>query len=537
MSANLRPVAGCSRRTFLTGLAGVGLAGRPGLARAHSGRAGGRRARFTHGVASGDPLADRVILWTRALGRGGAPMRVEWVVARDPGLRRVVSRGRAWALPANDWTVKVDAAGLAPGRTYYYGFAARGARSAVGRTRTTPAGHVSAARLAVATCADYSRGLYNAYARIAERDDIDAVIHLGDYIYEGGRQDRVRPHVPPVELRTLADYRGRYASYRTDPALASMHARHPVIWVWDDHETVDGTWREGADPSNHDPVEDGPFADRKAAALQAALEWMPIRSPDARQPERIYRRFAFGSLIDLFMLDTRRIGRDRQAEGDVGGDLFRQTGEFADPTRQLLGAEQERWLIDGLRASRAAWRLIGNQVVFAQIKAVGAPEASGESIYVNPDQWDGYKPARDRIFDALEQTDDVVILTGDVHASLAFEVTRDPNNPLSYDPATGDGALAVEFVAPSISSLGDPAPGEIEIPDAISLPNPHLKYLEATRNGYLLLDVNHTRVRSEYWLVPTVTRESSEQERAQVFRVRRGRAGLKDRATLQVRTQ
>ncbi len=531
-------MTGLSRRRLLQLAAALGAAAHPAgqAVAARRRRRDRRRDRsvFRHGVASGDPLHDRVILWTRVSGITGATS-VRWEIATDEKLRNVVRSGVAATGPAKDFTVKVDAAGLKPGRTYFYGFTARGARSPVGRTRTAPSGAVNAARLVVATCGDWSRGLFNSYGRIAARDDVDAVVHLGDYIYETpARDDRVRAHVPPVELRTVADYRGRYASYRTDPNLAAMHRRHPVIWVWDDHETVDGTWRDGADPKDHDDATDGPFAARKAAALQAALEWLPIRPPDPRQPERIYRDFAFGDLIDLVMLDTRRIGRDKQGEGNVEGEYFRQEGEFADPARHILGAQQEAWLIARLAKSRATWRLLGNQVVLAPIKLVGAPEATGQSVFANPDQWDGYAPARARVLDAMarDEVEDVVVLTGDVHASMAFEVTTDPNNPLAYDPVTARGSRAVELVAPSISSAGDPQQPEdaegvverliLEGGDALRAPNPHLKYIEAKRNGYLLLDVDRERVRAEFWLVPTVTQPSDDEEMAQAFVVERG---------------
>ncbi|HEX2084870.1 MAG TPA: alkaline phosphatase D family protein [Solirubrobacteraceae bacterium] len=529
-------MSGLTRRRLLQLAAAVVAAAQPAGEALAAVRRRRRRPRpsFRHGVASGDPLADRVILWTRVSGVTG-PLRVGWIVASDPALRKVVRRGTARTGPRRDYTVKVDATGLQPGRTYHYGFVARGRRSPVGRTRTLPTGAVDSLTLVVATCGDWSRGLFNSYGRIADRDDVDAVVHLGDYIYETPkRDDRVRAHDPPVALRRLSDYRGRYASYRSDPNLQAMHRRHPLIWVWDDHETVDGTWRGGADPADHNDARDGPFAVRKAAALQAALEWLPIRSPDRRRPERIYRDFAFGDLVDLVMLDTRRIGRDRQGEGNVEAEYFRQTGEFADPDRQILGAEQEAWLIDRLARSTATWRLLGNQVVFSPIKVVGAPEATGMSVYANPDQWDGYAPARRRVLDAMERdgVQDVVVLTGDVHASMAFEVTEDPNNAAAYDPVSGRGARAVELVTPSISSASDPQEPQdaegvverllLENAEALRVPNPHMKYAEAVRNGYLLVQVNRERVRAEYWLVPTVTRPTDEEERSQVFEIARG---------------
>ncbi len=494
---------------------------------------------FRHGVASGDPLPGAVILWTRISGApAGSAVRVGWEVATDPDFTNIVRRagdgvddssGAADANvtgPERDYTLKLDVSGLRPGTRYYYRFEALGQRSPVGRTRTAPSGALEQLRLGVATCGDYSRGLWNAYARLAEREDIDAVLHLGDYIYETDR-DRVRAHQPPVEIRSLDEYRARYASYRAEPELQAVHAAHPMIWVWDDHETVDGTWMNGADPNDHDPAEDGDFGARKLAARTAAFEWLPIRLPEPEaNPERIYRRFQFGDLVDLIMLDTRRIGRDRQGEPNAEGGFFTQSGEFTDPERHILGAEQEAWFINALRSSPATWRLVGNQVVFAQIKIFGAPNATGLSIYANPDQWDGYEPARERILDAIEAggVDNVVFLTGDVHAALAFEVTRDPNNPAVYLPRTGIGTHAVEFVTPSISSGGDvssiPNPGDdpdniledliAANGDLLRVVNPHGQYFDS-RNGYLIVDINRDRLQAEYWLVPTVTAPSDEQ--------------------------
>lgn len=487
---------------------------------------------FQHGVASGDPLMDRVILWTRVTVAGGEAVPVAWAVFADEAMTQAVTGGQAMATPATDFTVKVDAAGLMPGTTYWYRFAVGDAASPIGRSKTLPDGSPDAVRLGVATCGDYSRGLWNAYARLAEAD-VDAVLHLGDYIYETDR-DAVRAHQPPIDVVTLAEYRARYNSYRVEPELQAVHAAHPMIWVWDDHETVDGTWRAGADPNDHDPAIHGPIEVRQANALQAALDWLPIRSPDPTNRERIYRRFQFGDLVDLFMLDTRRIGRDEVLEGNVEGDFFRLEGEFVNDQRQMLGADQEQWLHDGLSNSTARWRMLGNQVVMAQIKIVGAVNATGQSVYANPDQWDGYDPARQRLFDAIEagSVNNLVVLTGDVHASLAFEVTRDPNNPAAYDPVTGNGVLAAEFVAPSISSAGDPqvptSAGDVSDTilafggDALRAQNPHGKYFEGTRNGYLVVDVTAQRTRVEYWTVPTVTAITDEQNMDTAFVVTDG---------------
>ena len=238
------------------------------------------------------------------------------------------------------------------------------------------------------------------------------------------------------------------------------------------------------------------------------------------------------------MLDTRRIGRDAVLSGNLGlGDFFTQTGEFANPERQMLGPAQERWLIEGLQQSTAQWRLLGNQVVMSPLKLVGAPDATGASVYANPDQWDGYAPARDRVLDAIEAggVDNLIVLTGDVHASIVFELARDVNNPAVYDPLTGRGVLGAEFVAPSISSAGDPqtlgpdtSSGDLQDilltrgGGALLAVNVHGKYFEGTRNGYLVVDVDRQRTRVEYWTVPTVTQVTDEQAMDAVFEVASG---------------
>ncbi len=539
------PTVMTTRRRFLSGSAAI--AASTLLLRCSTGNGTARTPSslpngiFQHAVASGDPLPDRVMIWTRiTVPRDHTGLvDVEWMMFADAQAQVVVASGQTRTDAERDFTVKVDVGNLAPGTRYFYGFRALGESSPTGRTRTAPAGSPEALNLAVITCGDYTRGLFHVYRRVAERDDLDAVIHLGDAIYEHGKTDKVRPHDPPVECRTVDEYRRRYASYREDADQAAMYQQHPVIWVWDDHETCDGTWMHGADPSNHDPDEDGDFEARKLAARQAVFEWMPIRLPDPANPERIYRRFAFGDLVDLFMLDTRRIGRDKQAESDeflseFGAPVFAQQGEFADPGRHILGAEQEQWLIDGLNSSRARWTVLGNQVVFSQLKLVGAPNATGLSLYLNPDQWDGYAAARERIFDAIEAANlrNLIVLTGDVHAAAACEISRDPNNPAVYLPGTGVGSLGVEFVTTSISSASDPKPPNdfddalerlvVMAGDALTASNPHLRYVKAELNGYLLLNISAESLRAEFWTVPFVTEPTDEQMLDQRFTVTSG---------------
>lgn len=463
----------------------------------------GSEAVFRHGVASGDPLRDRVVLWTRVTpGAPGTAVDVEWMVARDARMSRVIARGSVRTSAERDYTVKIDAVALDPGNTYYYRFAARGARSPIGRTRTLPTRPTRRVRLAIASCSNLPFGFFNGYGRIAARADLDAVLHLGDYIYEyangqfGDGRPLGRVPFPDREVVTLEDYRGRYAQYREDIDLQAAHRQHPFIVVWDDHETANDSWRDGA--QNHNPDE-GEWTTRRAAALRAWREWMPVReAPSANF--RMYRQFAFGDLADLMMLDTRIEGRDRQvAREDVAAI------ELA--SRQLLGAAQEDWLSEGLRDSTAArkpWQLLGQQVMFA-------PQAPAGTAAVSSDSWEGYRAARNRVFNlaARAEVKHLVVLTGDVHSSWAYDLARNPFEPAEYDPQTGRGAIGAEIVTPAITSPGGPAPERVP---ALLAARPHLKYVVGQHRGYVVLDLSPERLQADWWFVPTITeRTTSEQ--------------------------
>ncbi|MEC9357452.1 MAG: alkaline phosphatase D family protein [Pseudomonadota bacterium] len=502
-------------------------------------------ASFTHGVASGDPWPDAVILWTRAESPGGEPARIRYELAMDTSFSDIIRSGRTLAEPDAGYTVKIDVTGLQADQVYYYRFLSASESSPIGRTRTLPDADADIARmrLAFVTCSNYVAGYFHAYRRVAERNDLQAVVHLGDYIYENGDQDRVRPHDPPYEIVSLADYRARYAQYRLDEDLQELHRQHPMIWVWDDHEVCNNAWKDGA--QSHDP-ELGDYYERRQQAVRAAFEWLPIRPPDPADSLRVYRDFRLGRLADLTMLDTRHIGRDEQlAPNTLFGDtipVFTQTGDFLDPARQLLGAEQEAWFEAGLAQKTATWQLIGNQVYFSQLKLIGSPEALGGGVYLSPDKWDGYKPARDRLFALLQGRSNLVFLTGDAHEAYAFEVTPDPNGP-NYSPASGAGAVGVEFVATSITSRGDPDSGNgltsvldslaMDAEQLLRVTNPHLKYYENTLNGYLLLDLTPERLQAEFWMVPMVSERTDGQTLDRAFSVASGVAHLmlEDEAT------
>ena len=493
-------------------------------------------ARFQHGVASGDPLADRVILWTRVTPPSPVSVvNVSFVVATDPALTQVVTRGIAKTNPARDYTVKVDPAGLQPGTTYYYRFTADGENSPIGRTRTLPVGNVPRLRMAVASCSNHAFGLFNAYRRIAERADLDLVLHLGDYIYEYGPNvyGNLRTPEPPYEMVTLSDYRLRHAQYKRDADSQAVHRQHPFVCIWDDHETTNDSWKDGAE--NHTEGTEGAWADRVNVALQAYYEWMPVRIPDATQRRKNQRAFQVGNLLDLVMLEERLSGRSKQLTATIPvpglGNVFAQVGAFTDPTRTLLGDEQEAWLAQRLRGSSARWKFIGQGVMFAHLKAQGAPLASGGGLFFNTDQWDGYQPARDRVYDIIKgnannpPVNNVVVLTGDIHSSWAADLTQDPNNSNvatgGYNGVTGDGSRAVEFVATSITSpgLNDPTGSTAGFLRSV---NPHFKFIDFNQRGYMLLDVTPQKAVCEWYFVDTVASISNNQTFGTAFEVQQG---------------
>lgn len=487
---------------------------------------------FAHGVASGDPQRNRVILWTRTTPVDPTEtLRVRWAVATDPGMKQVRQSGRVTTDRRRDFTVKVDAAGLDPGITYYYQFETRGVKSPIGRTRTLPVGRVDRMRLAFASCANYPQGYFNAYARIAERDDLDFVLHLGDYIYEyklgvyadpqlAGKRDVA----PTNEIVTPDDYRLRYALYRTDPDLQAAHRQHPFITVWDDHETANNSWRDGAE--NHNPDQgEGEWKARKRSAVQAYNEYMPIRSSGPTD-DNIYQAIRFGDLADVLMLDTRLHGRGKQIDLRKGGsDIAAADPQLSDEKRTLLGFDQEAWLARELRASKdrqQPWRILGQQVMMAQLS-----RTEGRTIR-NPDQWDGYIPARERLFKVLRERDirNNVVLTGDIHSSWCNELR---SNPWAQS-ATSDEArlLGVEFVGPAISSPGLRSKEEaVTDAEKVRSVSPHIKWAELHKRGYGILDVTRDRAQCEFYHLPTVSERDNRQELAAVYASEAGNNVLK----------
>jgi alkaline phosphatase D len=525
--SKIKPVAaGPSRRSFFktTGSAAMALAALP---TASFGQSTGV---FQHGVASGDPLSDRVILWTRVTpATPVSSVTVTYVVATDPALTQVVKSGSTKTNPGRDNTVKVDPTGLQPGTTYYYRFGALGQFSPIGRTKTLPVGSAASLRFAVVSCSNFPAGYFNAYARIAERADLDLVMHLGDYIYEyaDNGYGTTRSSVPVNEIVSLSDYRQRHAQYKADVDSQAMHRQHALVAIWDDHETANNAYKDGAE--NHTPATEGDWNVRVANALQAYYEWMPVRVVDTTNLRKNSRTYSFGDLAELVMLEERINARSKQIETYAHATVFGAGFATSDPgfndtTRSMLGADEEAWLANRLRTSPAKWKLLGQGVMFAQLKAPSSNQAADPGLFfINSDQWDGYEPSRNRIYSVLAgdasnpAVNNVAVLTGDIHSSWAADLT--PNAYTTYNKTTGAGSLAVEFVGTSVSSPGIDSDTTGSIAGALKFYNPHFKYIQLTKRGYMLMDVNPQRIVGEWWHVDTVATPSTGQTFATAFQV------------------
>ncbi|MFI8254712.1 alkaline phosphatase D family protein [Streptomyces filamentosus] len=506
-----------TRRTVVKAAAVTAAVGPALLGAAAPALADAPAATFLHGIASGDPLPDGVLLWTRVTpspeavpGSGlGADVRVDWEVAEDRSFARVVASGAATATAAADHTVKADVRGLRPATAYFFRFTAGSAVSATGRTRTAPAADaaVPGVRFGVVSCANYEAGHFSAYRHLAGRADLDAVLHLGDYIYEYASgvypeaKDTVRTHEPRHEIVSLADYRTRHGRYKTDPDLQALHAAHPVVAIWDDHEFANDAWTGGAE--NHTPGAEGDWAARVAAAKRAYFEWMPVRTSTEGT---VFRRIRFGRLADLHLLDLRSF---RSAQAKTG------SGAVDDPERTITGRAQLDWLKSGLAGSDAAWQLVGTSVMISPVAFGSLPaylleplaELLGlpaEGIAVNVDQWDGYTDDRKELLAHLSSRAirNTVFLTGDIHMAWANDVpAKAATYPLSAPVAT-------EFVVTSVTSdnlddLLNVAPGTLSVvaAGAVKAANRHVKWVDMDHHGYGVLDVTAERSQMDYYTV------------------------------------
>lgn len=481
---------------------------------------------FRHGIASGDPLPDAVLIWTRVT-TTTRRADVQWEVARDARFRHVVRRGTFTTSASRDHTVKVDVTGLSPATWYHYRFTYGGVASRVGRTRTAPAPDATPGnlRFGVVSCANLQAGWFSAYRGLAARDDLHAVVHLGDYLYEygpgqygyGQADEDIRSHVPAHEMVSLSDYRRRHAQYKQDRDLQDLHAKYPWIVTWDDHEVTNDQYADGAE--NHNPdLGEGDYAARRARAHRAYDEWMPVRMDGTarlRDGDRLYRRLRFGRLAEISMLDLRSY-RDAQVATPLPEPVPVPDSGVSDPDRTIAGRQQLDWLKDSLSRNRAQWKVIGNPVMIAPVDFGALPDnlvdpvndVTGllprDGIPYNVDQWDGYTDDRREVFQHIRdhQVSDALFITGDIHSGWACE--------LPYDASTypiGDSA-GVEFVCSSVTSnnLKDitgtpPRTTSVAVEGLIMANNRHIKYLDFDSHGFSVLDLTPERAQMDWYVI------------------------------------
>ena len=548
-----------SRRQFLGGALAASAAIGSGGALAASGG-----AVFVHGVASGDPLATAVVIWTRVSGQSRRTP-VQWSVAVDAAMTQVVRKGTAFASAERDYTAKVDVTGLRPGETYWYQFTVGRTMSVVGRTKTLPVGDVSNVKLVVFSCSDFEDGYFNAYDDAAKLDDLNAVLHVGDYIYEYGRdtgglsspatqlglapQPRLAALEPVSEIIKLDMYRTRHALYKTDPSLQALHAKNAWITIWDDHESANDSWTGGA--QNHQPATEGPWKPREAAAIQAYYEWMPIRDVPQQEdangdPQGLYRVLDFGGLVRLIMLDTRLAGRDQQLDAVsllqtyAGARKDTLDGTTATRARDILGAPERAFLENALTTSTQTWQLFGNQILaFYQV----LPDVNGSAVLTGQqkaqlaylfgllfgaaftaqllalaqngapnvafaDSWTGYPSARAYFLtQLLTKARNPVVLSGDSHNAW----TANLKLPV---PGVGVVPVAAEFGGTSVTSggldqtlLGFPTDVYADLLVESSTnhsPTDKLIFTNQSQRGYLFVDVTPTQTRVDHVFLSTV---------------------------------
>ena len=519
------PLLAANRRAALKlGLLGLAGIGTPAL--------GLGKASFTHGVASGEPGPTQVLLWARYL--SDSDVRLKWEIAEDEAFTRIAAQGEAVASPANDCCTKAWAKGLKPGQWYFYRFvAASGEVSAIGRTKTLPVGKVPKFKIAVFSCSNYGFGWFNAYGHAAEAGDFDLALHLGDYFYEYKRgtypsekQVLAGRRLPLDEAVTLAGYRERFATYRSDPDLQRLHQLYPTVTIWDDHETANDAYKDGAE--NHDASE-GDWATRKAMSEKAYREWLPVSDDD-------YASYEVGELATLFRLETRHLARDKPhdltkvfdaaapGQADAALAAFRD-GSWRDTKRGLLGDGQEAWLAKGLKAStraRKPWQVLIQQVIMGNLamplnlaegmaadspdwlkKRIGiSASASRNGLPWNMDAWDGYPAARDRLMKAsLEANANLLVFTGDSHNAWAFDLDR-------------KGArVGVEMAGHSVTSPGAESTIRWRKADALAADlvgrNKQLKWADVSQRGYMAVELTPKSTTSEWRFLANVRQKGT----------------------------
>jgi len=554
-----------TRRRLLGGaaLGTIGLAACTTAPKAAPGFAG--KLAFLHGVASGDPLPGGVILWTRVTPLSGSgPVTVAWEMF-EAGSMAVAASGEVVTSEASDYTVKVDASGLKAGTVYTYRFKAKAADGDVispeGRTRTTAADGTAPVKLGVVSCSNWQFGLFNAYAALAATPDLDAIVHLGDYIYEYGQDGYGgdvaaklgRPHDPPTEIISLSDYRRRHAQYKSDPALQAAHAAAPWVCTWDDHESANDSYRTGAE--NHDPATEGEWSVRKMHALQAYFEWMPLRAPKAGEiTSAVWRTFRFGNVATLHALDSRLTGRSEPlawgdalagatTQDEISARVMMTMQAAADPARTMLGAEQEAWLAGELKSSvqsGAAWQVLANQVIMAknklpdftrlmtpeQVAAQDMPEVLAMLPFTalglpwNLDAWDGYPAARERLYASVAEAGaSLVTLTGDTHTAYANEL---------FD--AGGERRGVEFGCTSISSpgMGAYVKAMPDLGQQIADANDEIIWHDPFGHGFTLVTLTAKDVSAAFHKVSTVYAPAYTSEQVAVFKASYTNGGVSE---------
>ena len=517
------------------GLAGCQSLGEPAFQPPFEGQVS-----FDHGVASGDPLSDRVILWTRVTPDREAPVWVIWQVFADAGLSEQIAAGAVQTSAARDYTVKVDVEGLEPQTQYYFIFTANTVNGAVpsafGKTKTLAATGTDPVRAAFVSCSNYPFGFFHAYEEIARTPELDLVIHLGDYIYEYGREGyggatgaRIgREHEPATEINSLGDYRRRHAQYKSDKSLQRAHAAAPWICTWDDHESANNAYRTGA--QNHNEGE-GDWTSRKQRAVQAYLEWMPVRDPEpGRAAGALWRRFELGDLATIACLETRLTGRSEEiawgaelrdtAPADIPAKAKTVMTRVNDPARTMLGERQEKWFADTLTNSVKSgqpWQILANQIIMARVKSpnlsktLSAAEQarlrqtrigtlidlSRLGLPFNLDAWDGFPAARDRLFASAKSAGaNLVTLTGDTHTGWANRLTDKDGE-----------ARGVEFGCTSVTSpgLGRFFPGVTGLGEMFADANEDVVWHDPVGGGYALLDINADAITAQFFKISDVS--------------------------------
>ncbi|WP_026082613.1 alkaline phosphatase D family protein [Mastigocladopsis repens] len=471
---------------------------------------------FSLGVASGDPLPDSVVLWTRLapepLNGGGMPsinVPVKWQIAEDENMTKVVRRGTAIATPEFAHSVHVDVGGLEPERWYWYQFKAGNEVSNIGRTRTASArnARVDKFRFAFANCQDWQNGYYTAYQHLAQ-EELDLVVHLGDYIYEYGPESGgPREHNSP-EIVTLTDYRNRHALYKTDSNLQAAHAAFPWIVTWDDHE-VENNYASLIPEENQSSEE---FVTRRANAYQAYYEHMPLRRSSLPQGAdmQLYRRFTFGDIVEFNVLDTRQYRSDQPCDDGIKS----RCAQAFDPNATMTGEQQEQWLFQGLSKSQARWNILAQQTMMAEYDFNALPD---QELF-NLDQWDGYVAARDRLLEFLQQRQpsNPVVITGDIHSSWVHDLKTDFSNPNSATVATEFVGTSISsdfpesFIAPTVAALSD---------------NPHTKFFDGQYRGYVRCHLTSDTWQSDYRIVSTIREQNATISTLASFVVQNGRPG------------